>query len=271
MIDSKASASGPDLIPLHSLWVGSTLGYLERLCLASAADVGHELTVWSYEPSRLEGVPSGTVVRDAAEVMPYDKLLRYRDSGSVALGANLWRVELLAAGLGCWVDMDLIFLRPLDFGTPYIFGWEYEKRINNSVMYAPKESPAVNDLQNLPQPNKRPPWYGPRKSLEFYWQRLRQGRLEIEDYPWGTFSAGLLTHVIKKHDLETFVQPPEVFYPIRWAEARSLYGPAEKVEEKLSPSTRTVHMWNSRLVGLKEEPPTEGSYIKKLCQQFDVS
>ena len=255
---------------LNSLWFGPPLRYLERLCLASAKATGHEFTLWSYDPKELEGVPPGTDVRDAAEVMPRERLLRYRDTNSVQLGANLWRIELLAKGFGCWVDMDLIFLRPFDFDTPYIFGWEYEGWINNAVLGAPANSKMVEQLQAIPQPNRRPPWYGPKRSLQFYWERFRKGGMELEDYPWGTFSAGLVTHVVKQEGLEDHAQAGEVFYPVRWKDARALYEPAEVVEAMCTEDTRTVHMWHSRLEGLKENPPVKGSYVAKMCERFDV-
>lgn len=255
---------------LHSLWVGPRLDYLERLCLASAKATGHEFTLWSYDPLELDGVPPGTDLRDAAEVMPRERLLRYRDSGSVALGANLWRIELLAKGLGCWVDMDFIFLKPFDFDTPYIFGWEYENWINNAVLAAPADSAMVADLQAIPQPNRCPPFYGPRNKLRFYWRRFREGPLELEDYPWGTFSAGLVTHVVKKHRLGKEGQPADVFYPVRWKDARSLYEPAEVVERMISNRTRAVHMWHSRLEGLKNIPPPPNSFIAKMCDRYGV-
>lgn len=259
-----------ELVHLHSLWVGPRLGYLERLCIASAQAAGHRFTLWSYEPDKLEGVPAGTDLRDAAQVMPRERLLRYRDSGSVALGANLWRIELLAQGLGCWVDMDFIFLKPLDFAEPYIFGWEYENWINNAVLFAPPESRMVADLKAIPQPNRRPPWWGPKRSLHFYWRRLREGRIELEDYPWGTFSAGLVTHVVKSNRLQEYAQPPEVFYPVRWKDARALYEPAAEVEAMIRPNTRAVHMWHSRLDGLRDAPPPAGTFMEKMCNQFGV-
>ena len=255
---------------LHSLWVGPKLQYLERLCLASAKAAGHEFTIWSYEPDKLQHVPPGTDLRDAAEVMPQERLLRYRDSGSVALGANLWRIELLNKGLGCWVDMDLIFLRPFDFGQEYIFGWEYEDWINNAVLMAPQDSKMVADLKEIPQPNRRPPWYGPKRSLLFYWSLLKNGKMELEDYPWGTFSAGLVTHVVKRNKLAKYASAPEVFYPVRWKDARTVYEPAEVVEAMLTEETRTVHLWHSRLQGLRDAPPAEGSFIDKMCKRFDV-
>ncbi|WP_120716541.1 hypothetical protein [Tsuneonella amylolytica] len=255
---------------LNSLWVGPRLDYLERLCLASARATGHEFTLWSYEPHELEGVPPGTDLRDAAEVMPRERLLRYRDSGSVALGANLWRIEMLAKGLGHWVDMDFIFLRPLAFPTPFVFGWEYENHINNAVLGAPANSAMVRDLQSIPQPNRCPPFYGPKRKLMFYWQRLREGRIELEDYPWGTFSAGLVTYVVKTNNLAHHAQPPDVFYPVRWKDARELYEPAEVVEGMLTERTVAVHMWHSRLEGLKDAPPPPGSFIAKMCDRFGV-
>ncbi|MDE2403598.1 MAG: hypothetical protein KGM17_02645 [Sphingomonadales bacterium] len=201
--------------------------------------------------------------------MPKSRLLRYRDTGSVALGANLWRIELLAKGLGCWVDMDFIFLKPFAFGD-YIFGWEYENWINNAVLYAPRDSAMVADLQAIPQPNRCPPWYGPRRTLNFYWQRLRKGRIELEDYPWGTFSSGLVTHVVKRNHLQAEAQKPDVFYPVRWKDARALYEPAAVVEAMITPETCAVHMWNSRLQELKEHPPAPGSYIDLACKRFGV-
>ncbi len=258
------------LVHFNSLWVGPRLNYLERLCLASAKAAGHEFTLWSYDPGKLEGVPPGTDLRDAAEILPEERLLRYRDNGSVALGANLWRIELLAKGHGCWVDMDFIFLKPFDFDDDYIFGWEYENWINNAVLFAPKDSPMVADLQAIPQPNRCPPWWGPRRTLEFYWRRFREGRIELEDYPWGTFSAGLVTHVVKRNKLQRHAQKPDIFYPVRWKDARSLYEPEAVVQAMITPETRAVHMWHSRLQGLRDNPPVAGSYIDVACRRFSI-
>ena len=255
---------------LHSLWVGPRLNYLERLCLASAQATGHNFTLWSYEPEALECVPPGTDLRDASEIMPIERLLRYRDTGSVALGANLWRIELLAKGLGCWVDMDFIFLQSLRFDSEYLFGWEYENWINNAILMAPADSAMVRDLRFIPQPNRRPPWWGPRRSLKFYWRRLREGRIELEDYPWGTFSAGLVTHVVKKNGLAKHAQKPKVFYPIRWKDARSVYGPDEEVRSKFDSDTCAVHLWHSRLQGLRDKPPARGTFIAAMCDRYGI-
>ncbi|MEL6873838.1 MAG: hypothetical protein AAGM33_00020 [Pseudomonadota bacterium] len=255
---------------LNSLWVGNKLSYLERLCLVSGLATGHEFTLWSYEPEKLEGVPDGVELRDAAEVMPRDRLLTYADTGSVALGANFWRYELLARDLGYWVDMDFYFLRPFDFAEDHVFGWEYEGWVNNAVLLAPAGSAMVHDLNTIPQPNQRPPWFGPKRSLAFYWQRLTKGPIGLDEMPWGTYASGLVTHVIKKNRIENHARPPTVFYPVRWKDARALYEPAEVVEGMLADDTCAVHMWHSRLVGLFDKPPAPGSYIDVACRKHDI-
>ena len=44
---------------LNSLWVGNSLGFVERLCLKSALGTGHHFRLYSYEPDKLQGVPEG--------------------------------------------------------------------------------------------------------------------------------------------------------------------------------------------------------------------
>ncbi len=259
-----------ELPRLNSLWVGERLGYIETLCLQSALALGHPFTLYSYTPEKLRGLPTGVELRDAREVMSRERLVSYADSGSFALGANFFRYELLAKGLGYWVDMDFCFLKPLDFERDYVFGWEYENWINNALLLAPPESAMARDLCNLPRTNWRPPWYGPRSTLLYYWKRLTKGDIKVEDMPWGTFSAGLVTYVAKKCGVAAQAQPPSVFYPIRWKEARMVFGPADAVEEKIGADTVAVHLWHSRLIDLLDKPPPAGSYLDKLCRRYDV-
>jgi hypothetical protein len=255
---------------LNSLWVGDRLGYIEQLCLASAIAIGHPFTLYSYTAEALRGVPDGVELRDAREVMPEDKLVSYSDSGSFALGANFFRYALLAKGLGYWVDMDFCFLKPLDFDQPYVFGWEFENWINNALLRIPAQSDMARDLCGLPRTNWRPPWFGPKRSLLYYWARLTKGDVRVEDLPWGTFSSGLVTYVAKKHGVAAQAQNPSVFYPVRWKDARLLFGPAAAIEESITPDTRAVHMWRSRLIGLAEKPPPRGSYLDVVCRRYGI-
>lgn len=258
------------LIPLSSLWVGPKLGYLEQLCLRSALAAGHQFRLFSYTPDELSGVPQGVEVRDAAEVMPQEKLLFSSDSGRVALGSDFWRYHLLQKGLGCWVDMDIVFLRPLDFEQPYIFGWQDSGTINNAVLAAPKNSPFTEDLLAVPQANRCPPWFGPRRRALFQLRRLLRGNIALGDMPWGTYGPELVTYLVRKHGLGEFAQPSAVFYPIGWREASILYEPAHLARELIKEETRAIHLWHGRLGELARNPPPAGSFIAELCERFGV-
>lgn len=255
---------------INFLWVEGPLGYIERLALQSAMDVGHKVVLWSYRPSTLGQVPKGVLVRDAADVMPRGRLITYADTGAVALGANFWRYELLAQGLGVWADLDLLFVKPLDLTSGYILGWEHEGWINNAIMQAPRSSAFVSDLQTIPKDNECPPWFGPRRTMVYHYRRWKEGALRIQDLPWGTYSAGLTTHIVKTRALQDVVSAPHVFYPVRWADARIVYEAAHHTEALLSEETCTVHLWHSRLVGLKEAPPAPGSYMDKALRRHGI-
>jgi hypothetical protein len=177
---------------------------------------------------------------------------------------------LLTKNLGYWVDMDFYFLKPLDFAEPYVFGWEYENWINNALLRVPAQSQMALDLRDLPQTNWRPPWYGPKRTALYYWQRLTRGDIRVEDLPWGTFSSGMVTYCAKKHRVAEVAQKPAVFYPVRWKDARSVFESAEVVEKMITAETRAVHMWHSRLIGLVEKPPQKGSYLDIACKKYDI-
>lgn len=255
---------------LNSLWVGERLGYIEQLCIASAAAAGHPFTLYSYTPGALRNVPNCVELRDAREIMPEERLVRYADCGAIQLGANLFRYELLLKDSGYWVDMDFCFLKPLDFQDPYVFGWEHENWINNALLRIPATSEMAYELCTLPETNRRPPWFGPRRTAQYYWKRLTKGDIRVQDLPWGTYSSGMVTYLARKYGVEKLAQKPGAFYPVRWKDAHTLMGPAELVESKITSSTYAVHLWYSRISGLVSNPPPKGSYLDKLCCQFGV-
>jgi len=256
--------------PLVSLWVGDQLGRLEQLCILSALAAGHPFHLYSYEPSKLRGIPDGVKVLHAAEVMPRERLLAYADSNSYALGANFWRYEMLALGLGYWVDLDVLLIKPFEFKEAYVLGREQEGTVNNAVLFAPSHSALVRDLRELPPRIGRPPWYGPRRSFQYCLRRIRNGRMRLEDYPWGTFGPGLLGYLVEKHGLSEFVQPSQVFYPLSWRTAGMLYGPSEQVEALLSDQTCAIHLYNSQLRELARESPPVGSFMAKQFAKFEL-
>jgi hypothetical protein len=205
-------------------------------------------------------------VRDAREVAPYERLAHYLEGGHWALASDFFRYALLAMGLGYWVDLDLVFLRALDFEDEYVFGWENKKSINGAVLRLPRNSDMVRDLCSIPQLNWRPPFYGPRKTALFYWQRLTKGDIRPENYRWGIFGPSILTHLAEKYG----VAKRSVFYPVMHFEVELLLGPPHLVESLLTTETRTVHLWRS-VLHRKTTVLPHGSYLDLALRHHEIS
>jgi hypothetical protein len=254
---------------LHTLWVGSRLRYLERLSIQSAQAAGHELTLWSYEPGNLAGVPPGVSVRDAREVMSDPRRTKHFEGKFKAFGADFFRYEIFAHGLGCWMDLDVIVLEPLEFTTPHVFGWERADSVNTAVLRIPNDSPMLTELRSIPHQNWRPPFFGPRRTAKYFSQRVR-GNVELEDLPWGVTGPGMVTYLVRKYGLLDQVQPQPVFYPVRYDQAEALFDDATVVEHMLTADTVAIHMWNSRIHKLAASPPHPRSFVGLACERFGV-
>jgi len=252
---------------LVSLWCAGKLGYLERLTLASAMSVGHEVTVYSYTPHTLIDLPAGVALADANEVMSDPLRTRYFRDGHMALGSDFFRYEALANDLGCWIDLDLIFLKAVR-ASEYIFGWENAASINGAVLKLPS-GPLLNALRTIPSKNWLPPYFGPIRTMR-YWAKRMRGLVPLEDLPWGSAGPGMLTHLVGAYGLEPFAHKREVFYPLPYESAQRLYDVDDFVERLISPETVTIHLWNSRLRALAKEPPPANSFIARMCAQHKV-
>jgi hypothetical protein len=255
---------------LNSLWIGEQLGYIEKLTVTSALSVGHSFTIYCYTPEKLRGVPSGVEIRDANEVALYQTLAHYFDGGSAALGTDFFRYAMQAKGLGTWVDLDLYFIRPIDFEDEYVFGWEHRTSINGAVLRLPANSGMVRELCDIPHVNWRPPFYGPRKTAIFYWRRLTEGDIRPENYRWGTFGPMFLTYLARKYGVAKRAKKRSVFYPVTHHHWKLLCGPPEFVKAELTKETRTVHLWRSVLTRVMGPSPPSGSYLEALCRAHDL-
>jgi len=255
---------------INSLWFGDRLGYLEQLSIKTALSTGHPYTLYSYESDRLSGVPQGVEVKDARSVMNDSRRVRYFEGKFKALGSDFFRYEVFARGLGFWADLDVLFLRPLEFDDDYVFGWEKPNSINGAILKLPAGSSMLEQLRNIPERDWCPQFFGPRRRLLYYLRRIR-GHVELEDLPWGAAGPAMLTYLAQTLGLSNRAQPAPVFYPVPYSQAEMLFGPAERVHALIKPETCAVHMWHSRIHQLAQQPPPNGSYIEELCRKFDVA
>ena len=257
---------------LNSLWVGSEIGWIEELCLRSALAMGHAFTLYSYTPEALRRLPSGVELRDAREVMPEASLLRYGDSGAVQLGSNLFRYHLLAKSLGYWVDMDFYFIRPIALTADHVFGYERPNSINSAILNVPAQSEMLRVIFQTMRPNVRPPWYGPKRTMQYYWRRLTRGTIQLQDLPWGTYGPQLVTYAVKAARVGHLAHPISVFYPVNYDQVHILVDPTASRRAIEHDKTLAIHLYRSALVrALNSGLPPPGSYLADACRAHGVN
>jgi hypothetical protein len=204
---------------IQSLWIGDRLSAMERLSIISFLRQAHEYHLYTYGQEL--AVPVGTVLRDAAEILPASAVFQYREHASYAGFANYFRYKLLLERGGWWVDTDMICLRPFRFPGPHVFSSEqgYDGPVPNcGAIRCPSGSPAMQHAWEVCQ--SRPP-----ASLK-----------------WGETGPRLVAEAIATCGLEACVQPPETFCPVACKHWRLF------LEENTSLTTlaeaSSVHLWN---------------------------
>ena len=60
---------------VHTLWIGGQLSLMEQLTIKLLQSHGHQVQLWSYDKPM--GVPDGTILRNATEILPASSIFRY--------------------------------------------------------------------------------------------------------------------------------------------------------------------------------------------------
>lgn len=245
----------------NSLWIGARLGAVERACLRSLLRQGHRVVLWCYDPP--EGLPAGVELRDAATIVPRDRITAHR-SGSPALFANLFRYELQRRGLGLWVDCDIYALAPLSGAASSVFGWENDGKINTAVLGLPADSPLLPPLVSLFEETQVPPWLPPLARAAAWLRLKRGGRTGLASMPWGSAGPHAFTWLARREGLDAVALPAPVFYPVPWQQAGWIRDPQVGLEQLVARETRAVHLWNELIKGYKDAPAAPGSFLARL-------
>lgn len=127
---------------LFSYWSGP-ISWMERLSFDSARALGCDVTVYSFDPTRLKREGLNCHVANAGEVVDTRFLADFRDVQPPHL-TDHFRVEALAQRCGTWIDLDIVFLKQLP-NMPYLFGWQSNKRICNAILKLPPDSALLAD------------------------------------------------------------------------------------------------------------------------------
>lgn len=209
---------------------------------------GHRVRLFGY--GKITNVPEGIEVADARDVLPFERVIFDRRTGSPALGADVFRYALMSRGLGMWLDLDVLLLRPIHTIGAHVFGWESRKKINGAVLFLLRDSPLLADLVAFTgERHPIPPFFPFRRRVRLHWSKLRGRPVPIEDMPWGVFGPAALTHFVGRHGQRQLARAPEVFYPVQYADAHAPFmaSMTASVQAAMKPSTLALHLWNELL------------------------
>lgn len=244
-----------------TLWIGDELGAVERACLQSVMRQGHHVALYAYRCP--EGIPEGVDLRDAGTILPERKVFTGRN-GSFAAFSDWFRYELLARGLGTWVDTDVYLLKPLDTGRTHLFGEESPGILNNAILRLPADSPMITLLLEPFREAEIPRGLTWRQRLPLLVHRLLSGHVDLRRLPWGSTGPLALTAIARQFGLMGEALPSDMFFPVHWHRADWLANPAVKLEQVASDRTVAIHLWNECIKHLKAKPAPEGSFLKRL-------
>ncbi|WP_424947946.1 hypothetical protein [Candidatus Spongiihabitans sp.] len=94
---------------IQSLWIGDECSQMERLCVQSYLDHGHEFHLYTY--ADIGGIPDGAVVKDGNEVLPRREIFRSHN-GRLGPFSDWFRYELLAACAWWKIPPILVWRNP---------------------------------------------------------------------------------------------------------------------------------------------------------------
>lgn len=246
------------------LWVGPTLGPVERACMRSVLRQGHAVSLHCYDEP--DGVPAGVELRDAGVLLPRSAIVRHR-SGSVALFADRFRYAVMQAGLGLWLDCDMYLFAPIRPPGDYLLGLEAPGLIGTGVLRLPPHSPLLPPLLALFEDRRVPPWLGPRARIAAALRLALTGRSGLARMPWGSAGPHALTSLARSYGLERLAAPMEVFNPVPWQDAGWIAKPDAKLADLIGPSTLSLHLWNEMIKPFKDAPATPGSFLARLQEE----
>lgn len=223
---------------IQSLWIGGRLSTLERLCIASFLQNGHQFHLYTY--GEVSDVPNGTTILDGRTIVPEDKVFANRSPGigfgSHAAFSDLFRMELLRQRGGWWVDTDVVCVRPFDFKEPEIIATSWEGQWGDlAVGCVWKAQPGSAFVE---------------RCLQHF------GELDLSTIGFLDTGPQLLQHCVKDSAYPT--APHAAFCPISWrhvphlvrSELSRLWFNTKRAIKGGEPvagfsrETRAVHLWN---------------------------
>jgi len=253
---------------LNSLWIGPRLPPVQQLCLASAVATGCKVRLFTYD--KVEGIPKGIEIANGREVLGLEKMIRHRQSQSVALFSDRFRYEILAKGLGAWIDTDMLFLKaPMISKGEYLVGWEVGKLVSAGFIWIRPGHPIIDELRRTAfDEYPVPGWYSADHRLYLNLRKLFGFPKHVSDLEWGVIGPDLLTWLLEKHDMLQGVQPVSWSCGLPWQERHNIGRAEYDWKQWINDETVCIHLWNHDLSGEdRSRVPEPGSLLQTIAER----
>lgn len=263
-----------NLPEIASLWIGGNLSWLEQLCLKSFADQGHHITLYSYEP--IANLPDGVHAGDAAEIFPAEPMYRHAVTGSPAIHADLWRLNLLKMTNKIWVDCDVLCYRPFDFEQEHVFGWEKRNLVCNAILGLPKNSAALDGLISFFDDKYAiGPWLKDHQREELEAERDAGHPVHMTQQDWGSTGPKAASWFLKQSGEIDHALPQSAFFAVTFKDRNHFILSRHNPEDQFDADTRGVHLWARRLKPrLRDDEknrPRRGSFLHRMLEKHEIS
>jgi hypothetical protein len=184
-----------------SLWVGSQLPLLQKVCLASFAYYGHEIYLYVYDDT-IE-VPDGVIKRNASEIIDESEIFLVENT--YAGFSDLFRYRMIKKTGLTWVDADTICLSP---------EWNFKDGIFASLESGDHGSFVVGGVLGLPQDSE---------IIDYLIDEST--KYDKTKMIWSEIGPVLVDRAFKKFNLMSYVYPQETFCGIKIHESEYMWRP----------------------------------------------
>lgn len=217
---------------IQTLWVGENLSIMEQLSISSFLQHGHAVHLYIYD--EVKGVPKGTNLKDANEIIPSERIFKYKRQDSYAGFANLFRYKLLFEKGGYWVDSDVVCLKPFQFEPIHMFARDRGRR--RPLDWLRKRYHVSNWFIRAPT----------RSKIMYYCYREALKR-DPEKLVWGETGPRLITTAVNKFRMQGYIAPQGTFFPIDAWQWKQLVNDSFIANQKwrtAGQSCYAVHLYN---------------------------
>jgi hypothetical protein len=207
---------------IQGLWIGGRLSAMQRLSIRSFLANGHEYHLYVY--GDVAGVPPGTVLKDARQILPASAVFRNRDFDTFAAFSDFFRYRLLLENGGCWSDLDVVCLKRFDFQAEYVFSAQHcpDETTTETVTTAVIKTPKGAAI------------------LDYAWKTCcSKDPLQLA---WTEVGPDLLRDAVAKYGLSQYVRTAATFCPVPWYRWYQVLNPL--ASSGFGEDTYAVHLWH---------------------------